>query len=663
MNELYELVKYHAGLYYDNDAPEISDSEYDLLVRELSELEKEYPEFAAKNFLTHNVGGSPSNLFAKVNHEVPMLSLDNVFNDEELVNFFARINHDKDFTCEMKIDGLAVSLIYEDGIFVQGATRGNGHVGEDVTENLRLINSVPKRLVNPPSGKIEVRGEVLMTTDRFNALNRTREERGEKLFANPRNAAAGTLRQSAKNNHVISERGLDIFLYYVVNAPELGIPTQHDALNWLSEHGLPVQNAYEYCENLDDVKNFISHWQNQRHKLNYITDGVVIKLDDLTQWPETGSTSHAPRWAVAYKYPPEEAHTRILDIKISVGRTGVLTPVAVLEPVRLAGTIVKRAGLHNADEISRKDIRIHDIVKIRKAAEIIPEVIEVDMSARTGDEKIFAMPGKCPACNSEVVKLPGEVAYRCTNRASCPAQLKEGLRYFASRDGMNIKGLGKSLAAKLIDSGKVKSLSDIYSLQISDWTELDKIGNKAAGNIISQLDASKSRPLTNLITALGIPDVGKNVADLLVNTFGDIDTLKTATEDDISLIEGIGPVIARSVYEFFRNDENLKLIETFRALGFFMGSKILSGNNGGKFEGKTFVFTGALSSMTRDEAGELVKSRGGKISGSVSTKTSYVIAGDKAGSKLGKAESLGIKILSEQEFMNMLNEENSDDLS
>ena len=419
------------------------------------------------------------------------------------------------------------------------------------------------------------------------------------------------------------------------------------------------------------MKNFISHWHDERYKLNYVTDGVVIKLDDLTQWPSIGSTSHAPRWAVAYKYPPEEARTRLLDIKISVGRTGVLTPVAILEPVRLAGTQVSRASLHNVDEIERKNIRVGDVVIVRKAAEIIPEIVNVDASVRNGGEKVFMMPAKCPACNSEIVRLPEEAAYRCPNRASCPAQLKEGLRYFASRDGMNIKGLGKSLAEKLIDSGKIKALSDIYMLKLEDWMTLDKIAKKSAQNILAELEASKSRPFVNLLTALGILGVGKNAASLLVDKFGNIDNLKAADENEISEIEGIGPVIARSVHEFFGNQANLKLIEDFRSLGLSMGDDVRNvksildgetfthdetGEKVNELDGKIFVFTGSLSSMTRDEASEKVKALGGKVSSSVSKKTDYVILGDKAGSKLKKAEDLGIKILTEQEFLNIIND-------
>ena len=651
MNELYKLVKYHAGLYYDQDSPEISDAEYDSLVRELKQLENDYPQFSRRDSPTQTVGGEASSLFAKVEHVTPMLSLDNVFTPEELVNFFDRINAEG-FVCEMKIDGLAVSLIYEDGVFIRGATRGNGRVGEDVTENLMLVDAVPKKLINAPAGRVEVRGEVLMTNERFNAVNAVRESKGEKLFSNPRNAAAGTLRQSAKNNHVIAERGLDIFLYYLVDAEKFGVTTQEGALMWLASHGLPVQSAYKFCETLDGVKEFIYHWQNERYTLNYHTDGVVVKLNDITSWPEIGATSHAPRWAVAFKYPPEEARTRLTNIEISIGRTGVLTPVAILDPVTLAGTQVSRATLHNADEISRKDIRIGDIVRVRKAAEIIPEIIDSDKESRTGTEKIFMMPGKCPACNSEIVRIADEAAYRCPNRASCPAQLSESLKYFASRDGMNIKGIGRKLAEKLTASGKIHSLSDIYTLTAEDWMTLDKISTKSAKNLLAELESSKSRPFVNLITALGIPDTGKNTAGLIINHFGNIDALMNATEDELSRIDGVGEVIARSVHEFFRNDDNRKMIENFRAMGFNMGGEIQTVSN--KLEGKIFVFTGTLETMTRNEAAERVMSFGGLFSNSVTLKTSYLVAGENPGSKLRKAESLGVTILTEQEFLNMI---------
>ena len=670
INELYDFIQHHADCYYNQDAPEITDAEYDALVRELRALEAANPDLARTDFLTHQVGGQASELFSKVKHAVPMLSLDNVFNTEELENFFTRISKEAamigGFTCELKIDGLAVSLIYEDGVFVRGATRGNGHIGEDVTQNLLQIESLPKRLRNAPKGRVEVRGEVLIKSDRFKSINQLREERGEALFANPRNAAAGTLRQ--KEQDIVRERGLDIFLYYLVNAESFGIKSQFHAIKWLEDHGLPTQPAYKFCANITNVQNFIEEWATKRHGLDYVTDGVVIKLNDLTRWSEIGSTSHAPRWAVAYKYPPEEKETKLNNIEISIGRTGILTPVAVFEPVNLAGTVVQRASLHNADEIERKDIRIGDVIRVRKAAEIIPEVVSSNKAVRTGTEEAFIMPARCPICGAEVIRLPDEAAHRCVNTTSCPAQLKESLKHFASRDAMDIKGLGDSLAAKLIDADKIKSLLDIYRLRLEDWLSLDKVQKKTASNIMAGIEASKHRPLENILTALSIPDVGKSVAGLLVDHFNSIDAIAEASELEIASIEGVGAVIANSVYEFFRKNQGL--MHQIKELGIntMNQSKHLFKNqsmNQSNFEevsevsneffsNKTFVFTGTLMSLTRDEASAKVKSLGAKVSGSVSSKTDYLVIGDKPGSKLQKAERLGIKILIEDDFLQQL---------
>ncbi len=624
-----KLIQHYADMYYNHDNPEISDAEYDALVR---------------NFRTDHPDadlpiGQPSSLFSKVKHETPMLSLDNVFDFDELRGFFS----DSGFVCEMKIDGLAISLIYEDGVFVRGATRGNGHIGEDVTENLLCLDSLPKRLKNAPAGRVEVRGEVLMTFERFNRLNQGQ------TFANPRNAAAGTLRQ--KNSAIVKERGLDILLYYLVDAPKFGVRTQKEALRWLAEHGLPTQEAFSFCPTLQDAEDFISSWSTKKLSLPYATDGVVIKLDDLTRWESIGATSHAPRWAVAFKYPPEERESRLVKIELSVGRTGILTPVAVFDPVLLAGTVVQRASLHNADEIERKDIRIGDVVLVRKAAEIIPEVVGVDKGARTGEERPFVMPEHCPVCGGAVVRVEGEAAHRCTNR-SCPAQVREALKYFASRDGMDIRGLGASLAEKL----NVKSVTDIYRMGLEDWLKLDKVKEKTAKNLMDQIEKSKSRPLENVINALGIPGVGKSVAGVLVERFKSIDALVKASEEEIGEIEGIGPVVARSVCEYLT--ENQELIDDLKELGITTcvseaaGSEAVAGEAQNPFfAGKTFVFTGTLSSMTRDEAAARVKAHGGKVSSSISAKTDYLVAGDKAGSKLKKAESLGVKVLTEQEFL------------
>ena len=614
-----KLIQYYADMYYNHDNPEISDAEYDALVRN---FRTDHPDAEIPI-------GQPSSLFSKVRHETPMLSLDNVFDFDELESFFS----DSGFICEMKIDGLAISLVYEDGVFVRGATRGNGHIGEDVTENLLCLDSLPKRLKNAPAGRVEVRGEVLMSFERFNKLNQGQ------TFANPRNAAAGTLRQ--KNKDIVKERGLDILLYYLVDAPRFGVQTQQEALLWLADHGLPTQEAFSFCPTLEDVEDFISSWSTKKQSLPYATDGVVIKLNDLTRWPEIGSTSHAPRWAVAFKFPPEEKETRVLKIELSVGRTGILTPVAVFEPVLLAGTVVQRASLHNAD--CARGIGVGDIIRVRKAAEIIPEVVGV---VRSEAEQPFVMPEHCPVCGAAVVRVEGEAAHRCTNR-SCPAQVREALKYFASRDGMDIRGLGTSLAEKL----SVSSVTDIYRMSMEDWLKLDKVKEKTAKNIMTQIEKSKSRPLENVITALGIPGVGKSVAGLLVEQFRSIDEIVAASEEEIGEIEGIGPVVARSVREFFR--ENQKLIDELKELGITTAAE--AGEAAAEvnpfFAGKTFVFTGTLSTMTRDEAAARVKAHGGKVGSSISSKTDYLVAGDKAGSKLKKAESLGVKVLTEQEFL------------
>ena len=620
MDKLLETIQHHANLYYNLDNPEISDAEYDALVRRYRSSHTD----AALPI------GQPSSLFAKVQHDSPMLSLDNVFNTAELRDFFTKIDNTSGFTVEMKIDGLAISLLYEDGIFIRGATRGNGRIGEDVTAN--LLHVVPLKLKNAPKGRLEVRGEVLMSKKRFEKLSG---------FANPRNAAAGTLRQ--KDPEIVKKRGLDILLYYVVDAEKFGITRQQDALLWLAQLGLPVQDAWSYCPNLDSVKDFISTWKERRHSLDYATDGVVIKMDDLTCWPEIGSTSHSPRWAVAFKYPPEEAKTRLFDIEISIGRTGILTPVAVFTPVNLAGTVVQRASLHNADEIERKDIRIGDIIIVRKAAEIIPEVVGV--AEHRGGEP-FSMPDRCPVCGAAVVRIEGEAAHRCINQLSCPAQLAEALQHFAARDGMDIRGLGASLAGKMIAARLVKSVLDLYKLKPADLLKLDKVQEKTAKNLLAQIEASKQRPLENVITALGIPGVGKSVAGVLVDKFGSLDALATAPEEEIESIDGVGSVIARAVHGFLSRE----LVDELKTLGINTAAAQSVVIADSFFAGKTFVFTGTLS-MTRDEAAARVKALGGKVGSSISSKTDYLVAGEKAGSKLQKAEKLGVKILTEEEFM------------
>jgi DNA ligase (NAD+) len=659
MTELYEQLLHHARLYYEEDAPIILDEEYDALLRELMELEQAHPQWTRPDSPTKRVGSVALEKFVKIEHERPMLSLDNVFDTGELQAFADRLETAADgkraWVCEMKIDGLAVSLIYEDGVFVRGATRGDGRVGEDVTENLRTVKTLPLRLSNPVSGKLEVRGEVLITREQFAELNRIREENGEPLFANPRNAAAGSLRQL--DSKITASRGLSVFLYYIVDAPSRGVFRQSDTLRWLAGQGLPTQEAWKLCDSVEDVIAFIENWHEGRFNLNYVTDGVVVKLDDIALWDRLGSTSHAPRWAVAFKYPPEVVFTRVLSIEISVGRTGALTPVANLDPVQVGGTTVQRAGLHNEDEVRRKDIRVGDRVRLHKAGEIIPEIVDVDEDARTGVEVSFEMPENCPACGSPVVRLPGEVAVRCPNRSSCPAQLKEGIRYFASRGGMDIRGLGDKLAEQMVEKKIIRSLSDIYALTEEDLANLDRMGAKSAQNLLDAIEKSKKRPLSALIAALGIRFVGDKIAEILADHFGSMGALRDVSEEELALVDGIGPVIASSVEAFFRDSANRELLSRFEESG-LAALELQTGGikapREGIFSGMTVVFTGELLSIARSEAEKRVKELGGKATNSVSSKTSLVVAGEKAGSKLEKAKSLNIKTIDETEFLAML---------
>lgn len=653
ISELYEELARHARLYYEEDAPVLSDAEYDALLRELLELER--PELARLDSPARRVGGAALEKFKKVEHERPMLSLDNVFNAEELRGFAERVEtvagEERAFVCEMKIDGLAVSLLYEDGVFVRGATRGDGRVGEDVTENLRTVKTLPLRLKGPVPNRLEVRGEVLITRNQFTKLNQAREENGEPLFANPRNAAAGSLRQL--DPKVAASRGLEIFLYYLVDAEKLGIRRQSDALAWLTERGLPTQKAWIRCESLKDVEVFVEQWREGRYGLNYVTDGVVVKLDSIALWEKLGATSHAPRWAVAFKYPPEMVFTRVLSIDVSVGRTGVLTPVANLEPVRVGGTMVQRAGLHNEDEVRRKDIRVGDRVRIHKAGEIIPEIVDVDRDTRTGMEVSFEMPEKCPACGSPAVRLPGEAAVRCPNRSSCPAQLKESLRYFAARGGMDIRGLGDKLAEQLIEKKIIENLPDIYDLTVETLKSLDRMGERSAEKLAEAIENSKKRPLSALLAALGIRFVGDKAADILAGRFGSMGALRNLSEEELALVDGIGPVIASSVAAFFRDEANQELLKRLEKSGVNMTGEMRSQREG-VFSGMTVVFTGELTSITRSEAETRVKELGGRAVGSVSAKTSLVVAGEKAGSKLEKAKKLEIRVIDETEFLKML---------
>ena len=685
LQELQEIIAMHQKLYYEEDSPVISDSEYDELYRELKILEEMYPELADNNSPTKSVGGAPNAKFSKVTHGTPMLSLENASHPRELADFFSRVRStilkiypDKNnsdipviiggvqdtalpYMAEMKIDGVAVSLFYQRGKLVRGATRGDGKTGEDVTENIKVIASVPQTLNGSFPSEIEIRGEVLMFKNVFEELNRQREEAEEPLLANPRNAAAGALRQLASS--VTAERQLSFFAYYVVHSEQLGLKRQSDVLKWLSDKGFPVQDALALCVNEQEADSFIEHWRNARHDLPYVTDGVVFKLNDIDLWDKLGATSHAPRWAIAFKYPPEEKETRVVSIEISVGRTGALTPIAEFNPVRLGGSTVQRASLHNEDEVKRKDVRVGDLVKIRKAGEIIPEVIEVVREARNGSEKAFEMPKLCPVCGASVVRLPDEAAVRCPNRASCPAQVREAIIHFASRAGMDIKGLGEKLIDMLIESELVVNLADIYNLKKDSLANLPRMGEKSADNIISAIDSSRSKPLESLLTALGIRYVGSRAAEILSINFPDIYKIAEAGIEEISNIDGIGNVMALSINAFFADKSNRILIEKLASSGVRMDSDNYAANESAsgegiaekKLSGLTFVFTGELS-FPRSSGENMVKSLGGKTSSSVSGKTTYLVAGEASGSKLEKARRLGIKIIGESEFLELLNE-------
>lgn len=659
VEELRREIEKYDYYYYVLDSPLITDEEYDALYRQLLELEKRFPELVTPDSPTQRVGGRPRDEFRKVVHEVPMLSMDDVFSIEELRNFVNRVykilEREVDFTAELKIDGVAVALVYEDGRFVLGATRGDGRTGEDVTDNLRTIKSLPLRLREPIPGRLEVRGEVYMTKEDFAVLNKAREEEGEQLFANPRNAAAGSLRQLDPN--VTAKRRLRLFVYQVVNPQIYDISSQYQALTWLREKGFPTQGNERLCKNFDELVGYIDEWQDKRHTLSYATDGVVVKVDDLLTYDILGTTAKSPRWQVAFKYPAEEKRTRLLGIEVSVGRTGVLTPVAILEPVRLSGTLVQRASLHNEDEIRRLDVRIGDFVYVRKAGEIIPEVVRVDFSARTGREIPFSMPQNCPVCGAEVVRLMGEVAHRCPNR-SCPAQLKEAIRHFASRDAMDIKGLGEKIVEQLVDKKLVAGFADLYKLTKEDLISLERMGPKSAENLINAINNSKNRPLFRLIYALGIRYVGLRTAEILAKKFKSMDRLMRASVEELSEIPGIGPQIASSIVAFFGDEKNVATINELAKIGINMAEEKEEPTYG-PWEGWRIVFTGELERASRSEAEEIAKSLGAIPTSSVSRNIAMVVVGSNPGSKFAKAQELGVKIVDEQTFWKLVEEAKS----
>lgn len=659
IKELRELIHYHNYRYYVQDDPEISDHEYDMLYRELVELEQAHPELVTPDSPTQRVGGQADTAFSKVIHEVKMESLNDVFSLEELLDFDRRVREalgqEVAYVVEKKIDGLSVSLEYENGLLVRGSTRGDGVVGEDVTQNLKTIRSIPLRLNRLPEEPeiplLEVRGEVFMPRKDFMELNRRQEELGQKLFANPRNAAAGSLRQL--DPAVTAQRKLDIFIFNVQRITGKNLKTHSEALEFLKQLGFKVSPGYAVCRNIHEVIDEIKAIGEARDSFPFEIDGAVVKVDDLEQRAILGSTSKAPRWAVAYKYPPEMKKTKLKQIIIQVGRTGALTPNAVLEPVRLAGTTVSRATLHNEDFIREKDIREGDTVWVRKAGEIIPEVVGVDLSLRPEDSKPFTMPDRCPVCGAPALREENEAVRRCTG-IECPARLFRSIIHYASRDAMNIEGLGPALIETLLDKGFIKGIPDLYKLRErrDELVALERMGEKSVDNLLASIEQSKSNDLSRLIFGLGIRHIGLRAAQLAARHFGSMDKLLEATVDEIQAIEEFGEKMAESLYGFLRQEQTRHTLALLREAGVQMVSTATV-NEDGILKGKTFVLTGTLPSFTRAQATEIIESLGGKVSGSVSKKTDFVLAGDEAGSKLEKARQLGIRIIDEEEFKRM----------
>ncbi len=647
IEELSALLDKYSYQYYVLDDPEISDYEFDMLMQELKSLEEQFPELILPTSPTQRVGGMALNKFEKVTHAVQMASLQDVFSFEQVESFVQKC-HDElgsvEFSVEPKIDGLSVSLEYENGIFTRGSTRGDGFVGEDVTANLRTIRSIPLKIENAPEF-LEVRGEVYMPRDSFFSLVEQQELKGEAPFKNPRNAAAGSLRQ--KDSKITAKRRLDIFIFNVQQITGREYETHTQSLDDLKAMGFRTLPSYRICTEAAEIRAEIDRIGDERAEFGFDIDGVVIKVNRLSQRDVMGATSKTPKWAVAYKYPPEEKETKLLDIEVNVGRTGAITPVAVFEPILLAGTNVSRAVLHNQDFIDEKDIRIGDIIVVRKAGEIIPEVLRSVLHEENSAK--FSLPSVCPVCGTPSVRDDGESVLRCPN-VSCPAQLLKNMIHFASRNAMNIDGLGEANMKLLVESGLVKSPADLYILKKEQLTELERFGEKSAENLINAIEASKKNEADRLVFALGIRNIGQKAATLLCERFGGVEALLNAEKEEISAIEGFGDVMAESVYNALREPHTIELISRLRDYGVNMTySKKSTGDD--RFSGLTFVLTGTLPTMKRDEAKKLIESFGGKVSNSVSKKTSFVVAGDEAGSKLVKAQELGIEILTEAELI------------
>ncbi|MBW0763048.1 NAD-dependent DNA ligase LigA [Mammaliicoccus lentus] len=652
VDELHHLLHKFNYEYHVLDNPSVPDSEYDKLLHELISIEEEHPELKTSDSPTVRVGGPPLSQFEKINHDTPMLSLGNAFNEEDLRKFDQRVR-DKvsniKYTCELKIDGLAVSLKYDNGRFVQGLTRGDGTTGENITENLKTIHAIPLKIKEPLS--IEVRGEAYMPRSSFLSLNEQKEKNGEQLFANPRNAAAGSLRQL--DSKLTAKRKLDIFLYSVNDLTEIEASSQSEALNNLDELGFKTNKERETFDDIEGVLSFIEKWTEKRNQLPYDIDGIVIKVDDLSQQEELGFTQKSPRWAIAYKFPAEEVLTTLLDIELSIGRTGVVTPTAILEPVRVAGTTVSRASLHNEDLIHEKDIRIGDKVVIKKAGDIIPEVIRSIVESRAEDSEVYHMPTHCPSCDHELVRIEGEVALRCIN-PKCPAQLVEGIIHFVSRQAMNIDGLGEKIIEQLYTHDKIKDVGDLYYLTKEDLLPLERMGEKKVQNLLTAIEASKEKSLEHLLFGLGVRHLGIKASGVIAEKFETIDRLFEVQIDDLTEIPDVGHKMAQSLVTYMENEDIQVLIEKLKKKNVNMtytGVKQSEIEGHPDFSGKTFVLTGKMTEMTRPEATNILQSYGAKVTNSVTKNTDVVIAGEEAGSKLEKAEKLNIEVWSEQDWL------------
>ena len=659
-------IEYHNNLYYNEDNPIISDMEYDFLIRELKELEQKYPELLeynknGENSPTEKIGGTASEKFSKVRHRVPMLSLSNTYNISEIEDFDKRVkkiilaenieNNSKEleYILELKLDGLSISLIYENGMLVQAVTRGDGQVGEDVTENIREIPTIPKKLKENIS--LEVRGEIILPISSFNRINQEREDEGEDVFANPRNAASGTIRQLDKT--IVAERGLDCYLYYLVNAENYGIKTHLESIEYIEKLGFKTTKIFEKYTDFKKLEEAIDKWHDDRKKLDYETDGLVIKVNNFSLYEILGYTTKSPRWAIAYKFPAEQVKTKLMDVTFQVGRTGVITPVAELEAVNLSGSVVKRASLHNFDEIRRKDIKIGDNVIVEKAAEIIPQVVNVVFNDRTGEEIEIQEPANCPVCNSELAHEEGLVALKCHNPL-CPEKVKRQIAYFVSRDAMNISGLGDKIVEKFIELGKIKTIVDIYSLKEyrEELENLEKMGQKSVDNLINNIEASKNRDFSKVLYALGIPFVGKFNANLLTKNFKNIENLKNQSIENLLAVKGIGDKVAIAVNTFLNNENSWKIITDLQNIGlqFAINESDLKEIADNPIKGKNFLATGKLQKYKRNDIKDIILSKGGNYLSAVSKNLDFLIAGEKAGSKLEKAEKLGIRVLTEEEF-------------